>query len=101
MVVLDATITNVALPTIQTDLRISDSDLQWVVNSYTLAFGGLLLLGGRASDLLGRRRVFVIGTLLFAVASLANGLAWSPGSLIVFRGIRASARRSSRPPRSA
>ncbi len=88
MVVLDATITNVALPTIQTDLRISDGDLQWVVNSYTLAFGGLLLLGGRASDLLGRRRIFVIGTLLFAVASLANGLAWSPGSLIVFRGIQ-------------
>ena len=88
MVVLDATITNVALPTIQTDLRISDGDLQWVVNSYTLAFGGLLLLGGRASDLLGRRRVFVLGTLLFSVASLANGLAWSPGSLIVFRGIQ-------------
>ena len=88
MVVLDATITNVALPTIQADLRISDSDLQWVVNSYTLAFGGLLLLGGRASDLLGRRRIFVIGTVLFAGASLANGLAWSPGSLIVFRGIQ-------------
>ncbi|MBA2644964.1 MAG: DHA2 family efflux MFS transporter permease subunit, partial [Solirubrobacterales bacterium] len=88
MVVLDATITNVALFTIQKDLRISNSDLQWVVNSYTLAFGGLLLLGGRASDLLGRRRIFVIGTLLFAVASLANGLAWSPESLIFFRAIQ-------------
>ena len=88
MVILDATITNVALPTIQADLGISDSDLQWVVNSYTLAFGGLLLLGGRASDLLGRRRIFVIGTLLFAFASLANGLAWSPEALIFFRAIQ-------------
>lgn len=88
MVVLDATITNVALPTIQADLEISDSDLQWVINSYTLAFGGLLLLGGRASDLLGRRKVFVAGTILFAGASLANGLAWSPESLIFFRGIQ-------------
>jgi EmrB/QacA subfamily drug resistance transporter len=88
MVVLDATITNVALPTIQLDLKISDSDLQWVVNSYTLAFGGLLLLGGRASDLLGRRRVFVVGTVLFAVASLMNGLAWNPESLIIFRGLQ-------------
>ncbi|MCW2928587.1 MAG: drug resistance transporter, EmrB/QacA subfamily [Thermoleophilia bacterium] len=88
MVVLDATITNVALPTIQTDLKISDADLQWVINSYTLAFGGLLLLGGRMSDLLGRRKIFVLGTLLFAVASLMNGLAWSPESLIIFRGIQ-------------
>jgi EmrB/QacA subfamily drug resistance transporter len=88
MVVLDATITNVALPTIQVDLKISVSDLQWVVNSYTLAFGGLLLLGGRMSDLLGRRRIFVLGTLLFAVASLMNGFAWNPHSLIIFRGIQ-------------
>ncbi|MCB0878532.1 MAG: MFS transporter [Thermoleophilia bacterium] len=88
MVVLDATITNVALPTIQRDLKINDADLQWVINSYTLAFGGLLLLGGRASDLLGRRRIFVIGTFLFAGASLMNGLAWSPASLIIFRGIQ-------------
>jgi EmrB/QacA subfamily drug resistance transporter len=88
MVVLDATITNVALPTIQADLKIDQVDLQWVINSYTLAFGGLLLLGGRMSDLLGRRRIFVIGTLLFAVASLANGLAWSPESLIFFRGVQ-------------
>lgn len=88
MVILDATITNVALPTIQKDLGITDSNLQWVVNSYTLAFGGLLLLGGRASDLLGRRRIFVIGTVLFAIASLANGLAPSPGALIFFRAIQ-------------
>jgi len=88
MVILDATITNVALPTIQRDLQISEGDLQWVVNSYTLAFGGLLLLGGRVSDLIGRRKVFVLGTILFAGASLANGLAWSPGSLIFFRGIQ-------------
>jgi EmrB/QacA subfamily drug resistance transporter len=88
MVVLDATITNVALPTIQADLKISDSDLQWVINSYTLAFGGLLLLGGRMSDLLGRRKIFVLGTILFAGASLANGLAWSGESLIVFRGLQ-------------
>ncbi len=88
MVVLDATITNVALPTIQADLKISDADLQWVINSYTLAFGGLLLLGGRASDLIGRRKVFVVGTLLFAAASLANGRAWNPESLIFFRGVQ-------------
>jgi EmrB/QacA subfamily drug resistance transporter len=88
MVILDATIVNVALPTIQRDLRISDSDLQWVVNSYTLAFGGLLLLGGRASDLLGRRRIFVVGTVVFSLASLANGLAWSPESLIFFRALQ-------------
>ena len=88
MVVLDATITNVALPTIQSALKINNSDLQWVINSYTLAFGGLLLLGGRASDLLGRRRIFVLGTLLFAGASLMNGLAWSSESLIIFRGIQ-------------
>lgn len=88
MVVLDATITNVALPTIQTDLKISDANLQWVINSYTLAFGGLLLLGGRASDLIGRRKVFVLGTLLFSIASLMNGLAWNSESLIFFRGVQ-------------
>lgn len=88
MVVLDATITNVALPTIQADLRISNADLQWVINSYTLAFGGLLLLGGRMSDLLGRRRIFVLGTILFSGASLLNGLAWNPESLIFFRGVQ-------------
>ncbi|MCW2924707.1 MAG: drug resistance transporter, EmrB/QacA subfamily [Thermoleophilia bacterium] len=88
MVVLDATITNVALPTIQTELKISASDLQWVINSYTLAFGGLLMLGGRASDLLGRRRIFIAGTLLFSLASLMNGLANSSEFLIIFRGVQ-------------
>jgi EmrB/QacA subfamily drug resistance transporter len=88
MVVLDATIVNVALPTIRADLNVSDANLQWIINSYTLAFGGLLLLGGRMSDLLGRRRVFVIGTAIFSLASLANGLAWNEQSLIFFRGIQ-------------
>src|SRR4029079_12084965 len=75
MVVLDATVVNVALPSIQTDLDISNSSLQWVVNGYTLMFGGFLLLGGRMADLIGRRRLFVAGTAIFAVASLLNGLA--------------------------
>ena len=77
MVVLDVTIVNVALPAIQTDLGFTADGLQWVVNAYTLAFGGLLLLGGRASDLLGRRRLFVVGLALFAAASLAGGFAGS------------------------
>src|SRR4029079_2190727 len=79
MVVLDVTIVNVALPAIQTDLGFSVDGLQWVVNAYPLAFGSLLLLGGRVSDLLGRRRVFLAGLGLFATASLAGGLATSPG----------------------
>src|SRR5262249_40958204 len=75
MVVLDATVVNVALPHIQTALGFSGSGLEWVVNAYALALGGLLLLGGRAGDLLGRRRMFVAGLLLFTAASLAGGLA--------------------------
>src|SRR5204862_8330617 len=75
MVVLDVTIVNVALPAIQADLGFSADGLQWVVNAYTLAFGALLLLGGRMSDLLGRRRVFLAGLAVFATASLAGGLA--------------------------
>ncbi|MGN6523138.1 MAG: DHA2 family efflux MFS transporter permease subunit [Actinomycetes bacterium] len=75
MVVLDATIVNIALPHLRTDLGFSFANLPWVVNAYTLAFGGLLLLGGRAGDLLGRRRVFMVGVVLFAVASLLGGLA--------------------------
>src|ERR1700749_3996044 len=78
MVILDATIVNVALPHIQTALRFSDSGLEWVVNGYALTLGGLLLLGGRAGDLLGRRRMFIIGLLLFSAASLGGGLATSP-----------------------
>src|SRR5437763_8061111 len=79
MVVLDATIVNVALPSIQRGLHFSSSDLQWVVNAYTLVFGGFLLLGGRAADLFGRRRLFIAGVVLFAGASLLNGLATSSG----------------------
>jgi EmrB/QacA subfamily drug resistance transporter len=88
MVILDATIVNVALPSIQADLDMSDADLQWIVNAYTLVFGGFLLLGGRAGDLLGRKRVFLVGVVIFSVASLLNGLAWSSEVLIVFRGLQ-------------
>ena len=88
MVVLDVTIVNVALPAIQRALGFSPDGLQWVVNSYTLAFGGLLLLGGRVSDLLGRRRLFMIGMTLFAAASLAGGFAPSAGILIAVRAVQ-------------
>jgi EmrB/QacA subfamily drug resistance transporter len=88
MVVLDVTIVNVALPAIQSDLGFSADGLQWVVNGYTLAFGGLLLLGGRAGDLLGRRRLFVVGLALFGAASLAGGFATSSGMLIAVRAIQ-------------
>lgn len=86
MVVLDVTIVNVALPKVQVDLGFSSGDLQWVVSAYTLIFGGFLLLGGRAADLLGRRLVFVIGLAVFVVSSLAAGLANGPLELILFRG---------------
>src|SRR5215216_1215611 len=88
MVVLDVTIVNVALPAIQTDLGFSADGLQWVVNAYTLAFGGLLLLGGRASDLLGRRRVFLAGLALFGAASFAGGFAGSSGALVAVRAVQ-------------
>jgi EmrB/QacA subfamily drug resistance transporter len=88
MVVLDATIVNVALPSIQRGLNFSASDLQWVVNAYTLIFGGFLLLGGRAADLLGRKRLFAAGIALFSAASLLNGVAQSAGMLIVGRGLQ-------------
>src|SRR5215208_5977823 len=88
MVILDATVVNVALPSIQTDLQISDDSLQWIVNAYTLFFGGFLLLGGRAADLLGRRNLFIAGVALFSVASLVNGLAQSEGMLIVARAFQ-------------
>jgi EmrB/QacA subfamily drug resistance transporter len=88
MVVLDATIVNVALPSIQEDLEMSDADLQWVVNAYALTFGGFLLLGGRAGDLMGRKRIFLVGVVVFTVASLLNGLAPSSEALIVFRGLQ-------------
>jgi MFS family permease len=80
MVVLDATIVNIALPHIRTALHFSGiAELSWVLNAYTLVFGGLLLLGGRAGDLFGRRRMFIVGVLIFAFASLAGGFAWDKG----------------------
>ncbi|WP_371573345.1 MFS transporter [Streptomyces sp. NBC_01314] len=85
MVVLDASIVNVALPSVQRDLHFSDSNVQWIVNAYALAFGGFLLLGGRIADLFGRRRVFVTGLALFSVASLVGGLAPTAGWLIAAR----------------
>ena len=88
MVVLDATIVNVALPSIQRGLHFSPASLPWVVNAYTLIFGGFLLLGGRAADLLGRKRLFIAGVALFSLASLFNGLAQSSGMLIVGRGLQ-------------
>src|SRR5947208_11279653 len=81
MVILDATIVNVALPSIQHGLHFSSSSLQWVVNAYTLVFGGFLLLGGRAADLIARKRLFAAGVVLFSAASLLNGLAQSPAML--------------------
>jgi EmrB/QacA subfamily drug resistance transporter len=88
MVVLDVAIVNVALPSIKTDLHFSEASLQWVVTAYSILFGGVLLLGGRLSDILGRRRLFVAGVVLFTISSLLDGLAWSEGSLIAFRSLQ-------------
>src|SRR5206468_2825522 len=88
MVVLDVAIVNVALPSIKTDLHFSQESLQWVITAYSILFGGVLLLGGRLADLLGRRRLFVAGLALFTVFSLLDGLAWSEGSLISFRALQ-------------
>jgi EmrB/QacA subfamily drug resistance transporter len=88
MVVLDIAIVNVALPSIQTDLEFSQANLQWVISAYALVFGGFLLLGGRTADILGRRRVFMAGLILFSVGSLLCGLAWSEASLIGARAIQ-------------
>ena len=88
LLVLDATIVNVALPTAQLDLGISDSDRQWVVTGYTLAFGGLLLLGGRISDYAGRKRSFLVGLLGFALASALGGLAANGAMLFAARGLQ-------------
>jgi EmrB/QacA subfamily drug resistance transporter len=88
MVVLDVAIVNVALPSIKTDLHFSQESLQWVVTAYSILFGGVLLLGGRLADILGRRRLFVAGITLFTVSSLLDGLAWSETSLIVFRALQ-------------
>ena len=88
MVILDATIVNVALPSIQRDLNLTEGNLQWIVNAYTLVFGGFLLLGGRAGDLLGRKRLFLIGLVIFTGASLLDGLASSEGLLIGARSLQ-------------
>jgi EmrB/QacA subfamily drug resistance transporter len=88
MVLLDGTIVLVALPSIQSDLGFSEQGLQWVLSAYALTFGGLLLLGGRAADLLGRRRLFMTGVLFFTAASLICGLAWSPAALLAARAIQ-------------
>jgi EmrB/QacA subfamily drug resistance transporter len=88
MVVLDIAIVNVALPSIQTDLGFSQANLQWVISAYALVFGGFLLLGGRTADLLGRRRIFMAGLILFTIGSLLCGLAWSEASLIGARAIQ-------------
>src|SRR3954463_3945840 len=85
MVVLDVAIVNVALPSIKTDLHFSEQGLQWVITAYAIMFGGFLLLGGRLADILGRRRIFILGIAVFTLASILSGLAWSASSLIVFR----------------
>src|SRR5215216_2432948 len=88
VVVLDASIVNVALPSIGRDLNFSQENLSWVVNAYTLVFGGFLLLGGRMADLLGRRRVFTVGLVVFALASLLGGLSTNEGQLIAARALQ-------------
>jgi len=88
MIILDMTVVNIALPSIARGLHFSAPSLSWVLNAYTLTFGGLLLLGGRAGDILGRRRVFMAGVLLFTVASLAGGLATSAGGLLAARAVQ-------------
>jgi EmrB/QacA subfamily drug resistance transporter len=88
VVVLDASIVNVALPSIGRDLQFAQDDLSWVINAYTLTFGGFLLLGGRLADLLGRRRLFIIGLALFAVASFGGGIAQSSGWLVAARAVQ-------------
>ena len=100
MVVLDATIVNVALPHIQGALGFSGTGLEWVVNAYTLAFGGLLLLGGRAGDILGRRRVFIAGIILFSLASLLGGFATTQAWLLAARAVQGAGGGDRRPDRA-
>jgi EmrB/QacA subfamily drug resistance transporter len=88
MVVLDIAIVNVALPSIRTDLGFTQESLQWIITAYSIMFGGVLLLGGRLADVLGRRRLFLAGVTLFTVSSLLAGFAWSEPSLIVFRALQ-------------
>src|SRR5256885_15184538 len=87
MVVLDASVVNVALPTIQRDVGFSEQSLSWVLNAYTLIFGGFLLLGGRLADRLGRRRLFVAGVVLFSGAALLFGGSQSEGMVVAARGV--------------
>src|SRR5919205_3255221 len=87
VVVLDIAIVNVALPSIQVDLHFSQENLQWVISAYALVFGGLLLLGGRLADLLGRRRIFAAGIAVFTLSSMLCGLSWSAGSLVAARAV--------------
>src|SRR5580658_2110745 len=88
MIILDATVVNIALPHIQTGLHFSSTNLSWVMNAYILTFGGLLLLGGRAGDILGRRRMFIVGVLLFSIASLLGGFATSEAWLLAARAVQ-------------
>src|SRR5579871_1251828 len=88
MVILDLSIVNVALPSIQSDLGFSSPGLQWVVDAYTITFAGFLMLGGRAADHFGQRRIFVIGLVLFALTSLAGGLAPDKAVLVIARGLQ-------------
>ena len=88
MTILDVAIVNFAIPSIQEDLHIAESTVQWVITAYAITFGGFLLLGGRMADLLGRRRIFIVGLVLFTLASLACGLAWSAGVLIASRAVQ-------------
>src|SRR5215510_11152647 len=88
MTVLDVSIVNVALPSIGKSLHFSEDNLQWVITAYAITFGGFLLLGGRAADLLGRRRVFYVGVAIFTLASFFCGLAWSEGVLIASRAVQ-------------
>src|SRR6187397_2804026 len=84
MTILDVAIVNVAIPSIQKDLNVAETTVQWVLTAYAITFGGFLLLGGRMADLLGRRRIFIVGLILFTIASLVCGLANSAGVLITF-----------------
>src|ERR1700709_2280806 len=88
LVVLDVSVVNVALPAMQDDLHLGATGLQWVVNGYTIAYAGFLLLGGRLADVIGRRRVFLAGVGLFVAGSLVGGLAWSAGVLVAGRVVQ-------------
>ena len=96
MVIVDVSVVNVALPAIKDDLHFSQESLQWVITSYSILFGGTLLLGGRLADLLGRRRMFMTGVAVFTLGSLLSGLAWSEEALIVTRGAAGARRRFAR-----